>query len=245
MAKRYIAWNGDHDLKHSTVAQMRQHREADRLIQGMYIQGDPNGDAWRGSNIGCLAQGKGHADVAELLNCPLQIPYLMDTIFECLPIDAARAWAVDNIEAIPVGADLTHVWPRIAVWLLTDAQYGAMRYAATDEGRAAIRDVADVYQTAIDNGDEVDVEAMRRAAVRVGLVAEVAAYTAAYAAHAAHAARAAYAVGRVAEVAAYTAAYAADIVAAQVARTAYWLALRDTMLDVLRNAPIVEESHHD
>jgi len=209
MTKRYIAWNGDHDLKQRTVAQMRQHREADRLIQGMYIQGDPNGDAWRGCNIGCLAQGDSYADVAALLNCPLQIPYLMDVIFEHLPIDAARAWAVDNIEAIPVGADLTHVWPRIAVWLLTDAQYGVMQYAATDDERHAIRSVADVYQTAIDNGDEVDIDAMRRSTVRAG-----------------------DAVAR-----AVVRAAASD---ADAAYTAYWLALRDTMLDVLRNAPLVE-----
>jgi len=221
MTKRYIAWNGDHDLKQRTVAQMRQHREADRLIQGMYIQGDPNGDAWRGSNIGCLAQGKGHADVARLLNCPLQIPYLMDVIFECLPIDAARAWAVDNIEAIPVGADLTHVWPRIVMWLLTDAQYGVMQHANTDEERDAIQGVADVYQQAIDNDTEVDIDAMRRSA---GRAADAANYVAEAVADAADT------VGLAADAAAYAAHHAA-----------YWLALRDTMLDVLRNAPIAEE----
>jgi len=228
---KYIAWNGDHDLKQRTVAQMRQHREAGRLIQNVYFAITANG-AWRGCNIGCLAQSDNHADVAELLNCPLQIPYLMDVIFECLPIDAARAWAVDNIEAIPVGADLTHVWPRIAVWLLTDAQYGAMQYAKSEQVRNAIQSVIDLYQRAIDENSEVDIK------------------TADALAYAARAADAARAVARASHVRFFTiyavsypddVAYAARTVARTAARTAeaadFWFALRDKTLDVLRNAP--------
>ncbi|MFN2388029.1 MAG: hypothetical protein ABR575_00260 [Actinomycetota bacterium] len=42
---------------------------------------------------------------------------------------AIEGWPEEFLRAIPVGADLSLVWPRFALWLLTDPEWGASRHA--------------------------------------------------------------------------------------------------------------------
>lgn len=49
------------------------------------------------------------------------------------------------IEAIPVGADLSMVWPKFAHWLLMDPEHGVHRFPTGDRSRTAIQSVGDLY----------------------------------------------------------------------------------------------------
>lgn len=66
-------------------------------------------------------------------------------IFESLFEERAKTWPQEFLAAIPVGADLTQVWPQYAVWLLVDEKHGIIQYANSDQSRAAIQKVADLY----------------------------------------------------------------------------------------------------
>ena len=49
------------------------------------------------------------------------------------------------IEAIPVGADLSAVWPEFAIWLLTDDKYGVINLIEIAEHKALAMEAAQYY----------------------------------------------------------------------------------------------------
>jgi hypothetical protein len=73
------------------------------------------------------------------------LAHLEEIIFERLPDDEGKRFAVEFLEAIPVGADLSLVWPAVAHWLLVDPRQGVIGSAQTNETRSAIEKVASLY----------------------------------------------------------------------------------------------------
>jgi hypothetical protein len=126
---------------------------------------------------------------------------LEDGIFERLPPAEARGWPLRFTRAIREGADLSLVWPRFAVFLLVDKEYGVVQFV-NEKNRLVVEAVAALYSRQI-AGETVDREEFRQAAD--------AAAAAAYAAYAAYAAAYAYAAAAAAD--ADAAAYAADAAA--------------------------------
>jgi len=121
------AWHGDADLKARIVERMKQHREADDFIQGLYQKIDPaSALGYRGCAIGCLLEkqewrdlGFGetdseplrgwHEEVEHQFGILADVAEIIDDCFEASdPPDHAK-FAVNAIEAIPVGADLSRV----------------------------------------------------------------------------------------------------------------------------------------
>lgn len=150
-----VAWHGDPALKAEVAARMRQHREHDEIVQGLYQLVNPKyASGYKGCLIGCtlppepvetkwiLPKDEGlepssplagwHGRVEQLYGIPRPVGYLLDKIFESLPVDEGRhAWfAVESIEAIPVGADLTLVPSRLLLDVLTQPEPAAQRVAA-------------------------------------------------------------------------------------------------------------------
>ena len=112
--------------KSTVVANARRHQEADTLLQGKYWNDATN----RGCAVGCTLHDLGvdpddHSKYPELLGIPETLAHLQDRIFEGLAPTEARKWPLRFWEAIPTDADLSLVWPRFAVWLLTDLGTGA------------------------------------------------------------------------------------------------------------------------
>lgn len=169
------AYHNDPTLKAQIVKLMRWHQQQDRLIKGVYQ--DTETDVFRGCAVGCtlrsLQEITGvtqeyygvHARYETLIGVPQALAGVHDRLFETLPTPENQAFAVDFLEAVPVGTDLSRIWPKLAVWLLTDPDYGVAQYL--DEQSTIADDVADLYQQLI-AGTEVThqqwVEA--RAAVR-------------------------------------------------------------------------------
>ena len=118
------AWHGSADLKAEVMARLRAHRAADEIVQGVYQINDDYG--YRGCAIGCTLPELSEDECRELdagdmyswhrrvereYGIPWIIAWRIDQTFE-LFFDHKEAgkFAVDVIDAIPVGADLSSVF---------------------------------------------------------------------------------------------------------------------------------------
>jgi len=159
-----LSYNDDPGFASRFRAEMREHSEQDHLMRTSYGEECSDG-VWRGCAIGCavrsldrLAGDYGreiwdyddHALVAERLGIPHQITHVVDRIFEYLPLPLAMEWPCRFADSLPVGKDLKLLWPRLAVWLLTDPVHGVTRHAMD---AAEAQSIAALYERRI-AGDE-------------------------------------------------------------------------------------------
>ena len=116
------AYHGDPKLKAKVMRQVRTHRRLDQIIQGQYWDAEEK----KGCAVGCLLHDPegGHEQYEPEFGIPELLAHLEDGIFEALPVEVAKDWPVRFLNAIPVGADLSTVWPRYAIWLMTDPTWG-------------------------------------------------------------------------------------------------------------------------
>jgi len=184
MTTPLLAFHGSSDIKTKYLNRVREHREADQLVQGVTW----DKQSQKGCAIGCTLHGYSHSAYEEELGIPAVLAQLEDGIFEGLSVPDSREWPERFLSAIQPGADLSMVWPQFAHWLLVDPDHGAIRHAKAQSTRDAIQGVAALYS---------EWAAGKKPARERWLSAR----SAAYAADAADAADAAYA--------AYAAAYAA------------------------------------
>ena len=168
---------------------------------------DEGGKYLPGGNASAVELTIGTIDYAAYeiyLGIPLLLARLKDRIFQGLTPELALTWPRRFLEAIPVGVELSSVWPRFAMFLLEDrSQSGG--------SHPHCKIVRDAYVSAM-NGVDVDWEQINSGAwmmladTTILPIHRGAAYVAAYAAHAAASAShlsAAHAV-------AYASAWAAD-----------------------------------
>lgn len=124
----------------------------------------------------CTLEKYEHEAYEKELGIPRILARLEDGIFEKLPQENAMAWPEKFLDCIPVGVDLSLVWPKFAVWLLADSESGIIKYAKNEKTKASILRVSDLYQSQID-GHIVSVEDWRRS--RASASASAASYAAA------------------------------------------------------------------
>jgi len=132
------------------MAELAIHAAEDHFIKGTYWE---NG---KGCSIGCslesirIAKGlddishSSHQTAADETGIPLILWRLNDRLFEGLPNGKAKAWPQRFMDAIRPGVDLTMIWPRFALWLLTEEL--PQRAKGNAKVTAAIGDVADLYR---------------------------------------------------------------------------------------------------
>lgn len=220
MTKKLQAFNNDTKLRDDLIAEIKWHYDQDKIIQRTY------GKDGKYCAVGCAIQSlnnkcgldlpnNDHEALAERLNIPATIPHLIDRIFEGQQQEEAPKFALAAFSAIKPGADLSLVTPKFMVWLLTDRTHGVIQYA-TEDGKKAIRQVANLYKRVIAGETVTDDEWDRAAeaaeaaawAADARLAASWAARAAAWASWAARAAGdAARAAARAASAAAWAASY--------------------------------------
>lgn len=117
------AWFGSEVLKANTVEKMRKHREQDQIVQGLYqtgfLTGDDDDDEFKGCLVGCTLPpmnaewynrlidtwDSGWHDLVErFYNIQEALAQNLDNQFEERFEGDAPEFAVDALEAIPVGA---------------------------------------------------------------------------------------------------------------------------------------------
>jgi len=117
------AYHGDPTLKAALLAQMADHRAAERLIKGTYWD-------WtigRGCAVGCLTHDPdgGHEEYPVRWGIPEELAWLEDSIFESLPLEDALAWPERFLAAIEPGADLSGVDAALVLAEEKEVQPGA------------------------------------------------------------------------------------------------------------------------
>ena len=141
--------------KQMYLDRVKFHREHDELQQG--VGWESNG-VTRGCAVGCTLHEYNHAKYPALLGVPEVLARLQDQIFESLPREDALLFPEQFLAAIPdyqTKTDLSLVWPKLAVWLLTDPDHGVIRFVQDTkfaQQKIAIENVAKLWQRVIDGG---------------------------------------------------------------------------------------------
>ena len=97
------AFHGDVAVKEKYLARLKAHHEADEIIQGT------GWEKGHGCAVGCTLNKYDHLAYEHELGLPQWLARLEDHIFEGLPEVEAQRFAVDFLEAIPVGANVGKV----------------------------------------------------------------------------------------------------------------------------------------
>src|SRR5438309_9192702 len=107
-----LTYHGNITEKRATLKQLRQHRKLDQIVRG-YGYWSSNGKP-KGCAVGCLTHDPagGHALFPARWGVPVQLAYLIDHLFESLPLEDAPDWPLRIMGAIPVGADLSRIYDR-------------------------------------------------------------------------------------------------------------------------------------
>jgi len=240
------AFYGNQELKSGLIDQVRGHRLADQIRHGFYWQ---NG---KGCAVGCAIHtgDKPHEECERRYGVLRLLVRLQDGIFEGLPSPEDVYWGERFWGAIPVGADLSLVWPQFALELLRDPGHGVLRYIQAERftrRKVAIEAVVEYYREWVDTQKKPAAASAADAAASAAADAAAsdaaaAAYAAADAAAASDADAAAYAAAYAAYAATYAAsaaAYAAT--AADAARKNARIWQSEILLKFLRDAPVVQE----
>lgn len=136
MTEALLAYHGKAAIKAKYLKRIRAHAKADEIVQGRYWEDG------KGCAVGCTIHSGNHAAYETELGIPVEIAHLEDQIFEGLKNGAAKAWPERFLKAIKPRADLSLVWPRFAVRLLSDETWGMTVLAKDNAGcLAAVRGV--------------------------------------------------------------------------------------------------------
>lgn len=201
------SFHDDPKIKQKYLDRVRQHRIADEIIKGTYWK------KGKGCAVGCTVHSKSHRAYEIELGIPMILAKLEDAIFENLPNKLAMTWPERFLESIPIGADLSLIWPKYALWTLMDSKWGVFQYAKSDKTKIAIQTIADLYKEHISE-EKIDRGKWRVAAAAAYVATDADATTTAYAYATAYAAAYAYAAAAAAVTTAPSAVYDAVYVAA-------------------------------
>ena len=118
--REFVAFHGNPAVKAFYLERLRSHVDKEEIVQGF---AEWNGG--KGGVIGCTVHSSDRSRYEPDLGIPTEVASLEEIIFERLPEEEAKRFALEFLEAVPVGADLSFVWPAIARWLLIDPSAGS------------------------------------------------------------------------------------------------------------------------
>lgn len=142
---RLTAFHGSELVKDAVLAQLQGHYEADEIVKGVYWE------SGKGCAVGCTVHSGAHASYETQFGIPQLLARLEDGIFEAMDYAVAREWPLRFMRAVPVGADLSEIWPQFAVKLLTDPEHGVInlvRVPKFADIAKSIQAISDYYAAA-------------------------------------------------------------------------------------------------
>jgi len=234
MTKKLLAFHGDKKIKAKYLRRLRAHIKAGALRHGI------GWSCGEGCAIGCTLENYDHARYPIELGAQEELAHLEDAIFEHLDDAESKKWPVQFLSAITEGADLSLVWPRFALWMLSDpASPVAIVALSSPSCAAAVARVAALYRAWVRSGTRPRVELFRAASKKADAV--LVADTHDRGGWAAATARAAAVIGEGDMTAPALVACRAAMVAREgtwVAEGEVWRQMRDKLLELLRSAPV-------
>jgi len=138
---KMLAFHNKKEVKQFYLDRIKLHQELDEIHQGEYV----NEKEKKYCAVGCTLHSSNHQSYETELGIPVILARLEDKIFEGLPKHRMKTWPYEFISVIKIGADLSGVWPKFAVWLLTDDKHGVLQYIKNQEQKTAINRVSDYY----------------------------------------------------------------------------------------------------
>jgi hypothetical protein len=163
------AFHDDPAIRDKYINRVKAHREADELVQGVGFDGK------KGCAVGCTFDKYNHSCGPVEIGFPVVLMHLNDAIFEGLDKTAAMAWPERFLSAPRLGADLSLVWAKFAVWLLVDPMNGVIRFASP-ESQPCIEAVARLWQRVVDGASIESLASEFAAAVAEARAAEAGAW---------------------------------------------------------------------
>jgi hypothetical protein len=170
-----LSYHNDPSLKSLVVQEMKKHQAQDQFIKGSY--GEVNGK-FKGCAVGCTIDsvnvilGKSYDtsshDVLEgAIGIPEWLSILQDSFFENLPVGENSQFAVDFLDAIPVGVNLEPVKWKFCAFLMREGIERVLGLKDISEELreqvlSAMRGVLALNESAITTG-QWDLEAARAA----------------------------------------------------------------------------------
>lgn len=131
------------EIKSALVAEIRKHREQDQVVQGNY--GTYEDGRFRGCAVGCVVHsylvaagedsvvvvgnGEYHKMYESMFGIPKILAELQDIIHEGLSDESFPTWPERFMEAVPTDTELSLVFPKFALWFLTDEGVGIFGHA--------------------------------------------------------------------------------------------------------------------
>ena len=206
------AFRGDPAVKEKYLARLKAHHAADEIIQGTGYDGS------HGCAVGCTLNKYDHLAYEHELGLPQWLARLEDRIFEGLPAVEAQRFAVDFLEAVPVGANVDKVRWHLAIQRHTQARDSLLK----NKEPYAVQCVAAIEQVIAYCELEILGSAAESAAAARS-AAESAAESAAWSA----------------ESAARSAAESAESAARSAARSAAYVLMADKLIALIEAAPVV------
>ena len=150
-AETLRAFHGDPAIKKKYVDRMMEHRRLEHLTQGVGYCADGSG-VIKGCAVGCTLENYEHGRYPIELGLPEWLARLEDRIFEGLPKGEAEQFAVDFLNVIPVGADVSGVRHQLAILRNQDnlKLLEANKEPYAEQVRAAIRQVLEWLKNPLD-----------------------------------------------------------------------------------------------
>lgn len=226
-----LSFHNDATIKAKYIARVEAHRIADEIVQG---EGFKRNGKVRACAIGCTLDAYDHSRYPVELGLPEWFAHLEDRIHENVPLERAKLWPGQVLDAIPIGVNIELVKDQLAILrlerLLPALIANKEPYARECEN--ALRGVIAFLQQRL--GGEFANDAAYSAAYSTAYSAAEAAYSTAYSA--AYSARSAAYSARSAADSAVDSAYSAarSAYSAYSAYSAAWQLEADTLLMLLR-----------
>lgn len=183
----------------------KDHRKADRFIQGQWLNGEVTG-AFSGCFFGCMTQSEDNTleKAAEVFEWPLWLVHVAEKIFEGLPPEDAVEFPVQLIKASRAGKNHEQSYKDFFYKMLMDKKHGQITFVEKDSEQCkAIVQCAELFK--------MDVITRSAAESAAGLAARSAA-----------------------EPAARSAWYAAESAAWSAAESAHYQFLRDVLIESVK-----------
>lgn len=147
------AYHNEQSFKDRFMTEIRWHKATDSIRQGAYWSAME-----RGCAIGCSinslvrmgeVEEQEHLDYSDhdrlsaIINVPVALLHLEDALFESLTYEQAPDWPERFADAITTGADLSMVFPKWVLWLVTNEEWNLHEFFDTAEQQRQAQHIID------------------------------------------------------------------------------------------------------